>query len=117
LVSEQVAAPPVPHVVPVQLHAPVVHTSPCRQLLLQLPQWEGSLFGLVQVAPPQTTSPAGHEHTPATHESPVAHAWPHAPQLLGLVATLTQPIRGPQFTSPAGHWHTPAVQTAPAAQR
>jgi hypothetical protein len=34
--------------VPVQEHAPLEQVSPCAQVLLQLPQWLGSVAGLVQ---------------------------------------------------------------------
>jgi hypothetical protein len=41
-------------------------------------------------APPQATSYGGHSHEPPTHEAPVAHVFPHAPQFIGSVLYSTQ---------------------------
>jgi hypothetical protein len=77
-VSAQTLPPPIMagHCVPPagQEHAAGVppHTSPCSQATLQLPQWAGSVFGFVQVAP-HWTSPTGHVHWPFTQESPAGH--------------------------------------------
>jgi hypothetical protein len=55
------------HIVPVQLHTPLLHVPPCGQAAAQLPQWDGSLDGFVHVAP-HITLPVGHVQTPFTHD-------------------------------------------------
>jgi hypothetical protein len=71
-VSAQTFAPPLGHIVPVQLHAPALHTSPRVHALVQLPQWAGSTLTfehwLLHI-----TSPTGHVQTPPTQLSPTGH--------------------------------------------
>jgi hypothetical protein len=72
---------------------------------------------LVQIALPplpHVVSPFGQLHTPATHESPAAHALPQAPQLFGSVAVSTQPMTAPQLISVPGHAQAPPVHAEPA---
>ena len=49
------------HIIPAQLHAPLMQASPVAHATLHMPQCSGSVAGVVQVAP-QLTLPAAHVH-------------------------------------------------------
>jgi hypothetical protein len=54
-----------PHTSPLaQLHVPAEHTSPGRQLVLQLPQWPTSFFKSAQISPHTVKPKAVHPHAP-----------------------------------------------------
>jgi hypothetical protein len=60
-------------------HCPFTQPSPLPQTVEQLPQCCASLCRLTQV-PPQSLSPLGQTHWPATHCFPPLHAFAQAPQ-------------------------------------
>jgi hypothetical protein len=60
-------------------------------------------------------SDPGHVQTPALHVPPVAHRWPHAPQLFRSVMRFGQPPPG-HIITPAAHVHTPDEQLPPTPQ-
>jgi hypothetical protein len=121
--SPQKVVPP-PQIDP---QAPIEHAVPAGQRLPQRPQLALSeLTGVSQPfipSPSQLSKPARHParaQRPSTHAGlPLgyAHATPHAPQLVALVAVaVSQPLLGSLSQSPApgAHWipHTPIAQVA-----
>jgi hypothetical protein len=104
---------------PCEQPSPVAHWWPAP---LQLPQWLGSVSGLMHAftgAGQSCGVAVGHVHMLVVHEAPAAHTLPHALQLLGsLVTSAHVPLpsaMGPgQAVSPFGQLHTPDTHTAPA---
>jgi hypothetical protein len=68
-----------PHAQAPPTHVPTPHAFP------HAPQF-APLVCRSTHALPQTTSPAGHSHAPATHDAPPGQTRPHAPQLAGSLA-------------------------------
>jgi hypothetical protein len=64
-------------------------------------------------APAHTPKPCGHVQVASSHVAPIAHVRPHALQLSGSFATLTQPPA--QLTVGGEHVepHVPALQSWP----
>jgi hypothetical protein len=91
VVSAQVC----PHMVPVQLHVPLLHTSPSAQDVPQALQCCGSSVRFVQV-PPQSVFPLAQLHAPAEQVSPAPQVVPQCPQWAASEVRSTQPIVGPQ---------------------
>ena len=61
-------------------------------------------------APPQRVPPAAHAHDEARHAVPVAHAFPHAPQLRGSVIVF---VHMPAQRIPTAQEHAEVRQTSP----
>jgi hypothetical protein len=103
-------------------HMPLLHVEPVAHIVLQLPQWSGSVARLAQPAPPGEPPPqrtcvvSVQVQAPATQVEPVPQVRPQAPQFLLSVCVLTQVP--PQSVGVAvGHApQTPLVQVAPTAQ-
>lgn len=106
---------------------PPVQYSPVAQVVVQLPQWPGSLrrskqtplhteSGAWQVTPASLEPPPIVAQVPITHASLLPHERPHEPQFVGLERVSTHwPL---QLVWPVAHEATqaPAVQALPAAQ-
>lgn len=89
---------------------PFLHFCAAPQFLLQAPQWLGSLLKSTQSLPLHSEAPLLQLvlHDPRSHTWPVAHLFPHPPQLSQSVASSTQPL--PQNTVFGGHWQAPLTQ-------
>ena len=72
-------------------HRPAVHVSPMLQVVLQSPQWVGSVFVSMHSLP-QTERPFAHflRQPPALHSWSGAHLVAHLPQLSLSVCRSTQ---------------------------
>ncbi len=81
--------------------------------LPQRPQLAVSVAVATQ-RPLHTVWPAGHWHTPETHDCPVAQAFPHMPQWAVEVAVLTHVT--PQRVVPAAQPQRPEAQVCVAGQ-
>jgi hypothetical protein len=82
------------------------------QSLLQVPQWWASLVRSTHVLPQSVVPPVQRTvHCPFEQTSPVPHLWPHTPQLLGSLGSMTQALL--QLVSPAAQVVTqwPCEQT------
>ena len=89
------------------LHTPARHAPPDGHFVAQAPQLLASLDVFTHV-PPQFTwlEP---QQMPLKQFCPAVQAWPHAPQLAGLLASDTQlPLHE---VVPAAHVHAPLEQT------
>jgi hypothetical protein len=108
-----------------QVHSLLTQSPPAAQMVPQVPQLLGSdarsahtavgvspgMGGVVHAV--RFGFPQPVVHTPALHVVVPMQTWPHAPQLLLSVLTLTQLM--PHCISPAPHPHTPPTQLAPTA--
>jgi len=76
------------------VQTPAEQTLPAAQTVVQLPQWFGSVWKLVQKAvvpvPHALGVEAGQPHTPAAQACPAGQTLPQVPQLLASVAVVAQ---------------------------
>jgi hypothetical protein len=95
-----------------------MHSSSTPQRLPQSPQFVG-LLRVSTHAPPQKRCPIGHivafVHAPEMQSSPIAHAFPHAPQFMLLPLVSTQVV--PHNVVPGVQAHLPAMHACPSLQR
>jgi hypothetical protein len=71
--------------------APPLHTCVPEQVVVQVPQW---LLSEATQAPPQSSKPAPHLHTPAWQDLPVPHLLPQVPQFwLSVCAATHDPLQ------------------------